>query len=179
VFEPEHRDRYEAWLAGELRRPVPVGADGPQRVMSRVRRAAASAKRRSDGRPAAAFAFAACVVGIFAFRMAGLLVPTVGDSRAADGAAEIRDTISSLRDSMQGTARLVSVIAPAAARIAIAHDFHGWDLHFTPGTSRTERATHSAALRLAPDLHLYPVTQPGLADSTPANLTTDSMPERR
>jgi hypothetical protein len=180
----EHRRRFESWLASEFRRPVATSADGPERVMALVRGSAAPARRRRRGAtPATAFAFAACVLGVIAFRMATLLVPA-SDDRLMGTDAGLRDTISAFRDSMEGTARLVgvAVIAPAAARIAIVHDFHGWDLRITPVAQRGERAARNAALSIAPGLYLSPVTRsgaPDFGDTVQSGLTSDSVPERR
>ena len=180
MSDTENR-RFQVWLAAALRRPVAVDADGPERVMALVRGSAGPARRRRRGAtPATAFAFAACVLGVIAFRMASLLVPTSGD-RVMGADAGLRDTISAFRDSMEGTARLVgvAVVAPAAARIAIVHDFHGWDLHITPLAQRDARA---ATLSIAPGLHLSPVTRgvaTGFADEVQSNLSSDSVPERR
>ncbi|HVD05264.1 MAG TPA: hypothetical protein VNB89_04580 [Gemmatimonadaceae bacterium] len=184
MSDSEHRRRFETWLAAEFRRPVAISADGPERVMALVRGSAGPARRRRRGAtPAAAFAFAACVLGVIAFRMATLLVPT-SDDRLVGADAGLRDTISAFRDSMEGTARLVgvAVIAPAAARIAVVHDFHGWDLRITPVAQRDERAVRNAAVSIAPGLHLSPVTRGAaldFADTVQSNSTADSVPERR
>lgn len=183
MSDSEHR-RFERWLAAALRRPVAIDAHGPERVMALVRGSAGPARRRRRGAtPATAFAFAACVLGVIAFRMATLLVPT-SDGRLMGTDAGLRDTISAFRDSMEGTARLVgvAVIAPAAARIAVVHDFHGWDLHITPVAQRDERAVHTATLSIAPGLHLSPVARsvaPDFADGVHSSSTSDSVPERR
>ena len=116
------RERFEAWLASEFQRPVRVAANGPERVMALVRASSGFTRpRRHGATPSAAFAFAACVVGVIAFRMATLLVPATSFDRFAGSDAGLRDTISAFRDGMTGTARLVEVamIAPAAARIAV------------------------------------------------------------
>jgi len=186
MSDSEHRRRFETWLAAQFRLPVGISADGPERVMALVRGSVGPARRRRRGAtPATAFAFAACVLGVIAFRMATLLVPT-SDDRLIGTEAGLRDTISAFRDSMEGTARLVgvAVIAPAAARIAIVHDFHGWDLRITPVAQRGERAVRSAALSIAPGLHLSPVTRGAaldFADTVQSSLTSDSVPppERR
>jgi hypothetical protein len=179
-----HRRGFEAWLAGELRRTVVTDAAGPERVMSFVRASAVRAHRRHRGAtPATAFAFAACVIGVFAFRMATLLVPSTSAASFAEGRAGLRDTISAFTDSMRGTARLVSVavIAPAAARIAVAHDFHGWDLHIDQVAQRDERAIRDAALSIAPGLRLSPMTIGATLDpeSTSRSSMADSVPEPR
>jgi hypothetical protein len=184
MSDSEHRRRFEAWLAAEFRRPVAIDSDGPERVMSRVRASAGLARHRRRGAtPATAFAFAVCVVGVIAFRMAALLVPTY-DNRLVGSDAGLRDTISAFRDSIEGTARLVgvAVIAPAAARIAVAHDFHGWDLRITPVAEHDEGAARSAMLDVAAGLRLSPVTRSGaahLADTVRGGPMSDSVPERR
>ena len=140
-----HRRRFEAWLAAELRRAVVTDVAGPQRVMSLVRASSGHASRRRRGStPATAFAFTVCVLGVFAFRMATLLMPATSTANFAERGAGLRDTISAFTDSMEGTARLVgvAVIAPAAARIAVVHDFHGWDLHISKIAQRDERVAH-------------------------------------
>ena len=179
------RGRFEAWLAAEFRRAVATDAAGPERVMSRVRASAGLARRRRRGAtPATAFAFAACVLGIFAFRMTALLVPATSIGSLAEGGAGLRDTISAFTDSMEGTARLVgvAVIAPAAARIAVVHDFHGWDLRINPVALRDERDVRGVALSIATGLDLSPVTNRPLlksGDSVSIGSTSDSVSQRR
>jgi hypothetical protein len=178
-----HDRRFEAWLAAEFRRTVATNVGGPERVMSLVRASAGRARRRRHrNTPATAFAFTAFVLGVFAFRMATLLAPSTSVSSFAEGGAGLRDTISAFTDSMQGTARVVgvAVIAPAAARIAVVHDFHGWDLHIGHVAQRDERAVR-ADLSIAPGLRLSGVTdRAGLdLDSLSGNSASDSMPERR
>ena len=179
------RSRFETWLAAELRRPVAIDAGGPARVMSLVH---ASSRRGSHGRrsatPAAAFAFAACVVGVIAFRMATLLAPATGVGGFQVGDAGLQDTISAFRDSMEGTARLVgvAVIGPVAARMAVVHDFHGWDLHVLPTVPPNGRSLRAGALGITPGLSLSPVTHAAsrdLADTVVRGTITDSTPERR
>lgn len=179
------RSRFETWLAAELQRPVAIDAAGPERVMSLVH---ASSRRARHGHrsatPATAFAFAACIVGVIAFRMATLLAPAtgVGGFHASDAGRQ--DTISAFRDSMEGTARLVgiAVIAPAAARIAVVHDFHGWDLHVLPAARPSDRVARGGALGITSGLSLSPVTHAAshdLADTVMRGTITDSTPERR
>jgi hypothetical protein len=176
------RRRFDAWLSHELRRPVAIDPDGPEHVMAMVRGARRhGARRNRRATPATGFAFAACLVGVIAFRMATLLVPSSPTIGAIDGAG-LRDTIGAFRDSMEGTARLVgvAVVAPAAARIAVVHDFHGWDLHVGKVAADRERGT--ATLDLAPGLVLHPaqaVSARSLEDSMRATILDDSMPERR
>ena len=176
-----YRRRFEAWLAAEFRRAVVTDVAGPERVMALVRASARRGRgRRRGATPATAFAFAACVLGVFAFRMATLLVPSMSTASVAQEGAGLRDTISAFTDSMEGTARLVSVavIAPAAARIAVVHDFHGWDLRTSQIAQRHER---DGAMNFAPGLRLTPVTGRGVLDlySVSRRSTSDSMPERR
>lgn len=184
MSESEHR-RFDTWLAAELRRPVAFKADGPQRVMASVlsvagaHRATRRVARARNVAPSTAFAFAACVIGIIAFRMATMLAPSTNVDRFS-GDAGLRDTISAFRDSMNGTARLVAVavIAPAAARIAVVHDFHGWDLRIAPASPSAEQPSRTAALHIAPGLRLSPVSH-DVADSGQAGSTSDSLPEQR
>lgn len=176
-----YRRRFEAWLAAEFRRAVVTDVAGPERVMALVRASAGRAHRRRRGAtPATAFAFAACVLGVFAFRTATLLVPSTSATSFAEEGAGLRDTISAFTDSMEGTARLVSVavIAPAAARIAVVHDFHGWDLHTSQLDQRDGRA---ATLNIVPGLRLSPATGRAALDldSVSRSSTSDSVPERR
>lgn len=176
------RRRFDAWLAHELRRPVAIGSEGPERVMAMVRGAGRHGARRTRrASPATGFAFAACLVGVIAFRMATLLVPPSPTMNAIDGAG-LRDTVGAFRDSMEGTARLVgvAVVAPAAARIAVVHDFHGWDLHV--GAAAANRGARSATLDIAPGLVLHPapaVSARSIEDSMRASILDDSVPERR
>lgn len=165
------RRAFEAWLATQMHRQPSVDAEGPARVMARIRSLSVHApRRRHEKTPATAFAFAACVVGLFAFRIAAMLTPV--NQGSAYGDAGLRDTISAFQDSMTSAARLVgvAVIAPAAARIAVAHDFHGWDLRIDPAAvvSDVDRRT---AVSIAPGLHLSPV-----GDRTRG---ADSVPDRR
>jgi hypothetical protein len=178
----DHRRRFESWLAKEMHRPIRVDANGPERVMALVRANARPARRpRALTTPATAFAFAACVVGVIAFRMATLLVPTASFDRSEGRDAGLRDTISAFRDSMESTARLVgiAVIAPAAARIAVAHDFHGWDLRIAP--ARGDERAGNGTLSVAPGLQLSPVNDSasGIADASHLGTILDSVPERR
>jgi hypothetical protein len=178
-------DRFESWLAAEFRRPVRIASDGPDRVMSAVRSSAPAArKRRRGATPSAAFAFAACTVGIIAFRMATLLVPVTSAGGFAGRDSGLRDTISSFRDSLDGTARLVgvAVIAPAAARIAVVHDFHGWDLHIAPASSPDEHVVRGATASISAGLHLSLIGRPSAqdaADTLHGGAISDSVPERR
>jgi hypothetical protein len=182
MFDSGHCRRFEAWLTAELRRAVATDVAGPERVMSLVRASSGHARRRRRGAtPATAFAFTVCVLGVFAFRMATLLMPATSTTSFTERGAGLRDTISAFTDSMEGTARLVSVavIAPAAARIAVVHDFHGWDLHLSKVAQRDERV---GALSFVPGLRLAPVTSratPYLVDSVSRSSTSDSVPERR
>ena len=172
----DHRRRhaFDAWLAKQMQRPVQVDAEGPARVMARVRASVGHAPRhRREATPTTAFAFAACVVGLIAFRMATMLGPATQANALNGGDAGLRDTISAFRDSMESTARLVgvAVIVPAAARIAVAHDFHGWDLHITPEAALSTSRGDGGAVSIAPGLHLAPV-----AERTHG---ADSVPDRR
>jgi hypothetical protein len=170
----QERHAFEAWLAKQMQREIPMDHDGPARVMARVRASTSQASvRRRERTPAAAFAFAACVVGLIAFRMAAMLAPATQTSAFTAGDAGLRDTISAFRDSMESTARLVgvAVIAPAAARIAVAHDFHGWDLRITPTVTASTGRNDGGSLSIAPGLHLSPVSERAHG--------SDSVPERR
>ena len=177
--------RFEAWLAAELRRAVVTDVVGPERVMSLVRASSVHTRHRRRGAtPATAFAFTVCVLGVFALRMATLLMPAMSTTSFNERGAGLRDTISAFTDSMEGTARLVgvAVIAPAAARIAVVHDFHGWDLHMSKVAQRDELVMLGGALSIMPGLRLTPVTSratPYLVDSVSSSSTSDSVPERR
>ena len=180
-----HRRRFESWLAAEFRRAVATDVAGPARVMSLVRASSGYARRkRRAATPATGFAFTVCVLGVFAFRMATLLVPPTSTPSFAESGAGLRDTISAFTDSMEGTARLVgvAVIAPAAARIAVVHDFHGWDLRIGQIAQREERTVSGAAVSIAPGLRLALVTSratPSLVGSVSGRSTSDRVPERR
>jgi hypothetical protein len=175
VFDPAPPTdgaEFEAWLAGELRRPVPPDPTRTERVMARVRRVAPRAQRRRHWTPPAlGLAVAAGLAGLAALHPLAIAARPAAAARAgAEDMPSYRDTLVAaiggvLRDTIRGamevavldTSRLVrfTLVAPAAVRVAVAGDFNGWDPRATPLAALAANGAWSVAVTLSPGRHRY------------------------
>lgn len=145
-------------VARELRRPVVVDPARKARVMALVRGAAADGfpRRRRRARrggwisASAGLLLAASVAGVVAMGAAR----GVGRAGAAVASAGAGDTVvSTIRD----TLRLVRfmLVAPNAARVAVAGDFNRWSASATPLAAAESTGVWTATVALARGRHQY------------------------
>lgn len=160
---PAAGDRFERWLAGELRRPAPADPARAVRIMALVRAAPRPARRRVWAPPLLGLAVAASLAGLVALRPVAL---AARPHAAAATAAALGDTIvASLRDTIRGVVRQavrdsvrlvrVALVAPHAARVAVAGDFNGWSARATPLARRAADGAWVGTVRLAAGEHRY------------------------
>lgn len=156
-------DGLQAWVAGELRRPIALNPAARGRVMALVRAARPPMRRRRPpGRgaragwasPLVGAALAAGVCGAMALgaRWPAQLARTEPGASAA-AVVVLGDTVAStLRD----TVRLVRfmLVAPAASRVALAGDFNRWSATATP-LAAGPGGVWRGAVSLAPGQHHY------------------------
>lgn len=155
------QDPYIEWIAGELRRPVSVGAAARARVMAAVREEPLPIAPRTSWRwllrartvrfsPIAGVALAAGLVGI------GVLLGGAGnraDHRTGGELARVAPGPQQLP--VTDTVIKFVFVAPQATRVSIVGDFNQWDAAATPMQRTPTGGTWSVTVPLNTGRHVY------------------------